>query len=274
MSSGQPVPLELTTDLAHGGRWTSLRSGRREWLWRNPAVPDGARDRVRPNDPFLDAGGAEECWPTVRGRPDHGAVWSRPWTGTSAGSAVEVPGFGGLQRKIRSGSSLEVGYRFAGPPGTHFLHAVHLLLELSPAAWIEVPEAGQVRLLDGDVPAVPWPSGLDRFGPDDQTAVSVLIPDCHRATVVDGADRLRMDWDAPTASGSCSLLIWRNLGGWPTGSPYRSIGIEPMVGRAADLSTAGSESAVLDRSGAFAWSVRLTAESTAESLAGSSDQVA
>lgn len=269
MSTGGLLPLDLTTDLAHGGRWTSLRSGRREWLWRNPNIPDGARDRVQPGDQFLDAGGAEECWPTVRGQPDHGAAWSRPWSGTPAAAAIELPGFGRLQREIRGGSRLEVSYRFAGRPRTRFLHAVHLLLELSSAARVEVPEAGQVRLLDGDVPTMAWPSGLDRLGPDDQTAVCVLIPDCHQATVVDGADRLGLDWDAPGASSVCSLLIWRNLGGWPLDSPYRSIGIEPMVGRAADLSTAGDESATLDRSGAFAWSLRLSALTT-----GSSDQVA
>lgn len=256
------MPLDLTTDLAHGGRWTSLRSGRREWLWRNLDLPDGARDRVQPGDRFLDAGGAEECWPTVRGRPDHGNAWSRPWTGTAAEATVELPGFGRLQRKIRGGTSLEVDYRFTGPRGTRFLHAVHLLLELSPAARVEVPGAGRVRLLDGDVPTVAWPSGLDRLGPDDRTAVCVLIPDCHQATVTDGTDRLRLDWDAPGASSVCSLLIWRNLGGWPVESPYRSIGIEPMVGRAADLATAGEESATLDRSGSFAWSLRLSAQDT------------
>lgn len=262
------MPLDLTTDLAHGGRWTSLRSGRREWLWRNSDLLAGARDRVQPGDPFIDSGGAEECWPTVRGRPDHGAAWSRPWTGTSSRAAIELPGFGRLQREIRSATSLEVGYRLTGPPSTPFLHAVHLLLDLSSAARVEVPEAGQVRLLDGDVPTMAWPSGLDRLGPDDRTAVCVLIPDCHEATVVDGADRLGLAWDAPGASSVCSLLIWRNLGGWPADSPYRSIGIEPMVGRAADLSTAGEESARLDRSGCFAWSLRLSAH------VNSSDQVA
>src|SRR5581483_10582739 len=51
------------TDLEHGGRWTSLRLGGREWLWQRA---DPARAGVAPGDAFVDAGGLEECVPTVR----------------------------------------------------------------------------------------------------------------------------------------------------------------------------------------------------------------
>ena len=85
------VPLTLVTDEQHGGRWTSLRAGSREWLWANPD-PAVVRSRgtVEPSDPFVDAGGVEECVPTVRGVPDHGDAWSRVW-GQDAPS-VELPG--------------------------------------------------------------------------------------------------------------------------------------------------------------------------------------
>ena len=56
--------------------------------------------------------------------------------------------------------------------------------------------------------------------------------------VVDGDDALSFAWTAPGHDKLCSLLLWRNLRGWPPESPYRSIGIEPMVGRAADLGSA------------------------------------
>jgi hypothetical protein len=78
--------VTVAVDSVHGGRWTSLRAAGREWLWHRP---DPARAGVRPGDPFVDAGGVEECIPTVRGRPDHGDVWSRPWTATG----VEGDGF-------------------------------------------------------------------------------------------------------------------------------------------------------------------------------------
>ncbi|WP_435887668.1 hypothetical protein [Streptomyces antimycoticus] len=61
--------LEIVTDPAHGGRWTSLHAGGREWLWHGTAA---GRDRVSPGDVSVDAGGLEECVPTVRGAPAHG----------------------------------------------------------------------------------------------------------------------------------------------------------------------------------------------------------
>ncbi|MER7186116.1 hypothetical protein ABT404_42785, partial [Streptomyces hyaluromycini] len=62
------VPLEAVTDLAHGGRWTSLRHGGREWLWRRDS-PE--RHGVTPGDAFVDAGGLEE-WGATRARPGAG----------------------------------------------------------------------------------------------------------------------------------------------------------------------------------------------------------
>ncbi|MEK8108353.1 hypothetical protein NKG94_31885 [Micromonospora sp. M12] len=76
VTGATPVALRVAYDATHGGRWTSLHGGGREWLWRGP---EPGRHRVRPGDAFVDAGGLEECLPTVRGRPDHGEVWSRPW---------------------------------------------------------------------------------------------------------------------------------------------------------------------------------------------------
>jgi hypothetical protein len=35
-----------------------------------------------------------------------------------------------------------------------------------------------------------------------------------------------------------SVALWRNLGGFPGGHPYRSIGVEPMLGSVFDLADA------------------------------------
>ena len=74
-----------------------------------------------------------------------------------------------------------------------------------------------------------------RLGPDDGTAVCALLRQCREATVVDGDHALTFTWDSTSDPDLCSLLLWRNLRGWPAPSPYRSIGIEPMIGRVADL---------------------------------------
>ncbi len=257
------VPLTLRTDPDHGGRWTSLRTAEREWLWTNPApAVAGARLRVAPGAPFVDAGGAEECFPTVRGQPDHGDAWSRSWHAAGATACVQVAGIGTLTRRARpAGDALRLDYTIEGAPGTGFLHAVHALLEVGPRARLEVPGAPVAVVLDPTPVQQTWPAGgLDRLGPDDGTAVCALLPGCRAATVVDGDDALRLEWDAPAQPGSCSLLLWRNLGGWPSGRPYRSIGVEPMVGRAADLATAApDEVARVDGSGSFGWTLRITA---------------
>ena len=59
--------------------------------------------------------------------------------------------------------------------------------------------------------------------------------------MVDGPDALVLRWHitAGDPAATCSLLLWRNLGGWPAARPYRSIGIEPMVGSTAALHGSG-----------------------------------
>ena len=62
-----------------------------------------------------------------------------------------------------------------------------------------------------------------------------------------------------------SLLLWRNLRGWPEAGPYRSIGIEPMLGRAADWQTADDdELARIGSAGRVGWTLRLEALTCAD----------
>lgn len=41
-----------------------------------------------------------------------------------------------------------------------------------------------------------------------------------------------------------TLALWRSLRGFPEDEPYRSIGVEPMLGRVFDLAAAGDGDAV------------------------------
>ena len=127
------APLTVDTDPLHGGRWTSLRTDHREWLWTNPD-PETARARrsVTPGVAFVDAGGVEECFPTIRGKPDHGDAWTRVWSAAGPTAVVNVPGAGWLSRRISGDSPVVVEYEVTGRPATSFLHAVHALLDVSP----------------------------------------------------------------------------------------------------------------------------------------------
>jgi len=266
------VPLHWSVDLDRGGRWTSLSTADREWLWANPdPAVAAARAIVRvaaaEQEPaFVDAGGGEECWPTVRGEPDHGAAWSRTWTGHPSDATVTVPGVGSLRRWITGSETVEVTYEIAGAAGTGFLHALHLLVDVGPAARLLVPGTPAMRVLDSVRPDRRWPDGLDRLGPDDGTAVCALLPGAADVTVVDGPHALRLSWQSSDQPDHTSLLLWRNLRGWPDPHPYRSIGIEPMLGRAPDL-RAGDENdlATIGPDGFTGWTLRLEALTRSDS---------
>ncbi|WP_189189613.1 hypothetical protein [Streptomyces albiflavescens] len=267
-----PAPLAIETDTAHGGRWTSLKARGREWLWQR-AAPE--RASVSPGDAFADAGGLEECIPTVRGTPDHGDAWSRAWTRSADAESVRCDRFA-LTRTIRgTADGAEAHYTLTAEPGFRFVWAAHALLDLSQNATLQISTGAATRLFPESAAllAEPWPARaswlegpwpaprglrLDRLGPDDGTAVGAVV-DASRCCVHDAEDRLALALEAdgqPTA-----IALWRNLGGFPTSSPYRSTGVEPMLGRVFDLADAGpGDAARVPASGEVRWRLTLTAD--------------
>ncbi|WP_204008063.1 hypothetical protein [Virgisporangium aurantiacum] len=261
MVTDAPVALRAVLDPAHGGRWTSLAGGGREWLWHRA----GTRRRgAVPGDDFVDAGGLEECLPTVRGRPDHGDVWARPWQPAGDTQTVATPEFT-LTRRLRERvGELLVDYVLDADPGYRFVWAAHALLDLSPAARLDAPAGTATRVFPESGPWLegPWPAPagltLDRLGPDDGTAVGAILTDCPTVRVVDGPDRLTLHLDC--AGQPRSTALWRNLRGWPQPGPYRSIGVEPMLGAVFDLATAGpGDAATVPAAGRVTWRLTIAA---------------
>ncbi|WP_432423129.1 hypothetical protein [Streptomyces pseudovenezuelae] len=259
--------LRIVTDPAHGGRWTSLRAeggreGGREWLWRRA---DPAREGVVPGDAFVDVGGVEECVPTVRGVPDHGDAWGRVWSRDGDTESVRCEGFS-LTRTVRDGrGEVEVDYVLAADPGFRFVWAAHALLDLSPRATLHMPEGARTRLYpsaDGPWVEGSWPAprgvALDRLGPDDGTAVGAVV-EADSCCVHDDEDRLTLSVRAADGQ-PVSVALWRNLGGFPAERPYRSTGVEPMVGRVFDLAEAGpGDAGRVPTSGEARWRLTLSA---------------
>lgn len=266
------VSAHVTTEAGHGGRWTSLLLHGREWLWRRD---EPARAAVRPGDGFVDAGGLEECIPTVRGTPDHGAAWSRPWRQVDDTASVDCAEFS-LARTVRcAGDGVQAFYQLTAEPGYRFVWAGHALLDVSPSAVLDIADGTPVRLYPEAAPLLPdgwpgdapfvedrWPAPcgipLHRLGPDDSTAIGAIAVGCRAVGVLDG-ERLTMRVDAsddvPT-----SVALWRNLGGFPVDRPYRSIGVEPMLGAVFDLAHAGPNDAVtVPPSGRVEWRLHITA---------------
>lgn len=281
----EPVPLRAEHDLAHGGRWTSLRAGGREWLWHHPDPAVHARRRAaRPGDAFVDAGGGEECLPTVGGAPDHGALWPARWAGTPQDAWASAGGWGLRRRVVHVDGAVRVHHTVSGEPGSALLHAVHLLLATSTGARLELPGAeGRPCRVDDEAGARgrradSWPPrvgdrGADRLGPDDGSATLVLVPGAREALVVDGHHALRLVWSVPHGQPT-GVLLWRNLHGWPSGAPYRTTGVEPLLGAASDLSSCAVDHggdvedvddgvrdrpAVLGADGVLTWTLELSA---------------
>ncbi|MEU9388254.1 hypothetical protein AB0D38_48390, partial [Streptomyces sp. NPDC048279] len=141
--------MDVLTDLAHGGRWTSLRHGGREWLWRRG---DTGRDGVAPGDAFVDAGGLEECVPTVRGTPDHGDAWSRAWTREGDAERVRCERFTLTRRLSGTADGVQADYVLTAEPGFRFLWAAHALLDLSEEAVVKARDTAPTRLFPEAAP--------------------------------------------------------------------------------------------------------------------------
>lgn len=266
MVSGQTDSVgSVAVDGADGGRWTSLRLAGREWLWSGPGLLTGPREG---HQAFTDAGGLDECFPTVRGTPDHGGLWNQPWE-TSVTYANTI-----LTRTFTvDAETVAVDYRLQAPPGFRFIWAAHALLDCAVGATISAPPGTECRLYPeaAGMLATPWPDSapwitetwprpgginLGIYGPSDATAVGAILIDCPTVNIVDrGAE---LTWTLSCPGQPVSTALWRNLAGFPDEAPYRSLGVEPMLGRAFDLAEAGpDDAAVVPASGELAW--RLTA---------------
>jgi hypothetical protein len=257
----------VVVDPQRGARVASLvdRSGY-EWLWSRP---DPRRDAVRPGSAFVDVGGVEECFPTLTGSPDHGDVWTRPWSAVAEQSWVCATGDARLIRSHRiDGDMVTFAYRLEAPPGFGFVWAFHAMLGPAPGTRLDVPGGSLV---------VTWPNGSDTRrvehswpivdgtdlreipSTDDGTGAFCLLPGSTALTVHQPGRHLHVELDAGGQPGA--IGIWRNWRGyaWDGGAPYRSFGVEPMLGRNPAASAAlPAERAVVGESGVVEWGLRLT----------------
>jgi len=261
----------------NGARWSSFEdpSGR-EWLWSRP---EPRRFGSHVGAPFLDAGGLEECVPTINGEPDHGDAWSRPWQRVPEGLRLESDDYV-LTRDVEVGEEGVVArYSLAARPGWRFLWAGHALLELGIGASVEAPRGHPVRIWPGHRLMLEsrWPRPLgipfDELGPDDGSATFLILVGLETVRVLDRGRRLRVDLHV--SGQPFGFGLWRNLGGYPwDGSPtYRSIGVEPMLGLVPDLAQAGaSEAATVPESGSLEWTLTLTTSAAGSGARSSSQQ--
>ncbi|ONI72076.1 hypothetical protein BWI15_18520 [Kribbella sp. ALI-6-A] len=265
------VSATVGVDLRDGGRWTSLHLGGAEWLWAGPGLVSGPRTG---RAVFTDAGGLDECFPTVRGTPDHGGLWNQVWTDDGEWDAVRWDDVV-LRRRMNGGTRPDAAplavpradtgavwadYELTAPPGYQFVWAAHALLDCAVGASVDVPDKTACRLYPDEGPWVEgdWSSTLSTYGPSDGTAVGAVLVDCPSATVRDRGMALTFELSCPGQP--VSTAVWRNLEGFPAGAPYRSLGVEPMLGRVFDLAEAGpGDAAVVPDGGRLTWRLVVSA---------------
>ena len=265
--------LEIVAVPQLGMKLTNLRRlNGREWLWRSdqialaPPVPGASYVET------ADSGGWDECFPTVGPcpipgappgtppLPDHGELWSAPWTssvyqhadGTTLAGSTQGTAFPyEFHREITliTGEPLaRFRYRLRHTGSTPFpwIWSSHPLFNIQPGSELTLPGVHQVKvdavhgrddLSENDV--VSWPGGIggaaDRFTMPAECAWAVkLFGDLAsegRMVLTDPrkGERLELGVDPSLVP---QVGIWINCRGWaPAGrSSYFNLALEPCIG--------------------------------------------
>lgn len=265
--------LEVVAVPSIGMKLTNLRrpSGR-EWLWRSDQI---RLDQARQDASFVetaDTGGWDECFPTVGASPipgapqespalpDHGELWSAPWTSsayehaggvTLAGSATGRLLPYEFHREVTLDprdpvARLRYRVKNIGESPFPWIWSSHPLFNVQPGTSLELPSVQQVRLdgvhrlpdlSRGDI--VSWPGafggegGRFTFPGKGAWAVKLFadVGPSGRMILTDPRRRERLEMvvrpeEVPQVG------IWINNRGWapPGRRPYCNLGLEPAIG--------------------------------------------
>jgi galactose mutarotase-like enzyme len=276
--------LEVVAIPSLGMKLTNLRRlNGREWLWRSDQIPLAPPRSGSSYVETADSGGWDECFPTVgpcpvpgaplgtAPLPDHGELWSAPWTSsvydqaegtTVAGSARGIAFPYEFQRQITLDPHQPVVrfrylLRHTGDKPFPWIWSAHPLLNVQPGSVLTLPGVSQVKLAavhgredlqDGDV--VSWPGAMsgvsDRFtfpqnGGWAIKAFGDLGPE-GRMMLTDPRRGERLEFvvrpeEVPQVG------VWINCRGWapPGRTPYYNLALEPCIGAPDRLDLAVTE---------------------------------
>ena len=265
--------VEVVAVPAIGMKLTNLRRlNGREWLWRSDQIPLALPEPGTSYVETADSGGWDECFPTVGPcpipgtppgsamLPDHGELWSAPWTSSvydrAEGTTLAGGTHGGVfpyefdrQVSLLPNEPLvrfQYGVRHTGDTPFPWIWSSHPLLNVQPGSQLTLPGVRQVKvsavhgrddLSVNDV--VSWPGAIvgdaDRFTFPQSGAWAVkLFGDLGnegRMILTDPrrGERLEFVARAPEVP---QVGIWINCRGWapPGRTPYYNLALEPCIG--------------------------------------------
>lgn len=245
--------LELSVVPELGAKVISLinrRSGR-EWM----SCPTGGRKLFpnRPGDDFAASTlvGWDECLPTIapcvwknRQLPDHGEVWSVPWTidqeafhqGVLKTSVTLTTSPFRFERSLTlRQNEIHVNYRLenVGHEAEKFLWAMHPLVPIRPGDSLELTAEAHEALGNR-----PWINNLE-FGTAQSACAKTFATPLQegRAAIKNrhSGDRLTFLWDTRL---NHTLGVWLTRGGW---NGHHHLALEPSNGSPDALSAAASQ---------------------------------
>lgn len=277
--------LSLEIDPTNGGKITSLRDlkTKREWLWKNPYLPQQTPVYGSSFVETLDTGGWDEIFPSVAPCsvegltiPDHGDLVFLPWEVTSLDEQriemsvrTQFANFLFSREIILDGDSLRISYRLTNDSSSPipWLWCAHPLIATEPGMQIILPH-GTDMTVDGG-PAFSWPNApgtppLDIL-PDGSAPFAVKIFTAARSIntvkliAPDASSSLILTWDA---NENPYLGMWVNCHGWSgCGSqPYYNLGLEPTTSPHDSLTDAQQSrtSQLIQPGETRTWSMQLT----------------
>jgi galactose mutarotase-like enzyme len=264
--------LEVVAVPSLGMKLTNLRRpGGREWLWRSDQIPLSPPRSGASYVETADSGGWDECFPTVGaspipgapsgpGLPDHGELWSAPWSssvydhagGTTLAGRTEGTVFPyEFEREVtldRNEPVARFRYRVRNLGGKPFpwIWSSHPLLNVQPGSTLELDGVHEVRVDaahgrdDLQVGAVvTWPSAIggedQRFTfPETGTWAAKLFGDIGaqgRMSLTDPRKGERLEFVVPQGEVP-QVGVWINCRGWapPGRTPYYNLALEPCIG--------------------------------------------
>jgi hypothetical protein len=243
----------------------------------------------------FDASGFDECLPSIGPCayptgpwsgipvPDHGEVWSIPWsidsdasTLNSSVKGIRFPYHFHRSIELLSEPGLRLKYRIENGSNTPFpfLWSAHPLLRIVPGMRVHLPDGVSLVVdwskderLGSPLANLSWPIAVDRQG----KRVDLSVIDGPERGVVDKlyTSRLLEGWCGlhDPASGRWIAMVFRtdqipfvglsiNQGGWPAQGPgYFNLGLEPCNGfpDRLDLAVQQGGFSTIDPNGALDW---------------------
>jgi len=263
------VQLAIVPDL--GARIISLKNlaTNREWLWHPPGQMKLFRNRFGDNFVLSPLVGVDECLPTIapcdwQGRtlPDHGEVWSEPWTFDKdcwkrglikTSIRLKISPFD-FERTIElSDDQVRIHYTLTSRSeiDEQFIWAMHPLLRIVPGDQLILP-ASTRALLENDA----WLDSLDSALPDLKCFKLFARPVTEGAAAICNkftGDRIEFEW-SPAQNNTVGL--WLTRGGW---HGHHHFAVEPTNADHDALAEAAARKhcGVLPAGGSASWQVRI-----------------